>query len=125
MESAIVLSGPEGSYKLYARDIVPVPLKADLVTISACYGAGKRWYTNEGTVGLGWAFLHAGARQVIAALWEVDDATTPKLMDDLYTELNQGKSPATALHDAKLRILAQCDTHSRPYYWASLQLYTH
>lgn len=122
MESAIVLSGNNGSFKLYARDIIPVPLNADLVTVSACYGAGKRWYTSEGTVGLGWAFLRAGARQVIAALWEVDDTITPKLMDDLYTELKQGKSPAVALRDAKLK-LALGD-HSSPYYWASLQLYS-
>jgi CHAT domain-containing protein/tetratricopeptide (TPR) repeat protein len=124
MESAIVLSGAAGSYKLYARDIIAIPLDADLVTISACYGAGKRWYVSEGMVGLGWAFMRAGARQVVAALWEVDDASTPRLMDDFYTELNKGKRVADALRLAKLALLHSDDVHSRPYYWASLQLYT-
>ncbi len=83
MESAIVLSSNTGSYKLYARDIISIPIQADLVTISACYGAGKRWYVSEGMVGLGWAFMRAGAHQVVAALWEVDDSSTPALMDVL------------------------------------------
>jgi CHAT domain-containing protein/tetratricopeptide (TPR) repeat protein len=124
MESAIVLSGNAASYKLYARDIVSIPLQADLVTISACYGAGKRWYVSEGIVGLGWAFMRAGAHQVIAALWEVDDAVTPKLMDDLYTGLKKGQSAAAALRAAKLKMLLSDDLHRRPYYWASLQLYS-
>ena len=43
LDSAIVLSkgaGETGGFKLYARDIVQHPFQADLVTISACYGAG-------------------------------------------------------------------------------------
>src|SRR6266404_2903583 len=40
------------SFKLYARDIIRRPLRADLVTISACYGAGGRAYSGEGLVGL-------------------------------------------------------------------------
>ena len=39
------------------------------------------------------AFLFAGAHNVIGALWEVSDASTPRLMDQLYTELKQGRSP--------------------------------
>ena len=124
MESAIVLSSNAGSYKLYARDIISIPIQADLVTISACYGAGKRWYVSEGMVGLGWAFMRAGARQVVAALWEVDDSSTPALMDDFYSEIQNGKTVANALHSAKLKMLHSDELHSRPYYWASLQLYS-
>jgi CHAT domain-containing protein/tetratricopeptide (TPR) repeat protein len=124
MDSAIVLSGHAGSYKLYARDIISMPIHADLVTISACYGAGKRWYVSEGMVGLGWAFTRAGARQVVAALWEVDDSSMPQLMDDFYSEIQSGKTIANALHSAKLKMLHSDDLHSRPYYWASLQLYS-
>ena len=125
LDSAVILSpGADSSYKLYAREIKDIPLHADLVTISSCYGAGTRWYNNEGVVGLGWAFLRAGAHQVIAALWEVDDASSPQLMDDFYGELTQGKSAAEALRDAKLKMLHSSDFHRHPYYWASLQLYT-
>jgi CHAT domain-containing protein len=125
LDSAIILSpGSEGSYKLYAREIKDIPLHADLVTISACYGAGTRWYNNEGVVGLGWAFLRAGAHQVIAGLWEADGAATSQLMDDFYSELTQGKSAAEALRDAKLKMLHSSNFYRHPYYWASLQLYT-
>ncbi len=123
MESAIVLSGAGSAYKLYARDIIAKPIHADLVTISACYGAGKRWYIAEGMVGLGWAFIQAGARQVIAALWEVDDSTTPALMDSLYTELDRHRTAAEALRTAKLAMLHSSGPQKLPYYWGSLQLY--
>ncbi len=124
LESAVILS-PEGdSYKLYARDIVTRHLRAELVTISACYGSGSRAYSGEGLVGLSWAFLRAGAHNVIGALWEVADApATPELMDSLYKELNQGKDPATALRDAKLTLLHSGNVFAKPFYWAPFQLY--
>jgi CHAT domain-containing protein len=125
LDSAIILSpGPSKSYKLYARSIKDVKLRADLVTISACYGAGKRQYSGEGLVGLAWSFMRAGAHQVVAALWEVDDASSPQLMDDFYSELSKGKSTASALRHAKLNMLHSADFHRRPFYWASLQVYT-
>jgi len=125
LESAVILSSEGDSYKLYARDIVPHHLNASLVTISACYGSGKRAYSGEGLVGLSWAFLRAGAHNVIAALWEVSAASTPALMDAFYKELNQGKDPATALRDAKLTLLhSDADNVFRkPFYWAPFQLY--
>ena len=126
LESAVILSREGDSYKLYARDIVQHHLNANLVTISACNGSGTRAYSGEGLVGLSWAFLRAGAHNVIGALWEVSDASTPQLMDSLYGELDQGKDPATALRDAKLRFLHSPDSGSvfkKPFYWAPFQLY--
>jgi CHAT domain-containing protein len=124
MDSAIILSpDADNSYKLYARDIVKTPLHADLVTISACYGAGTRWYQNAGLVGLSWAFLHAGAHQVVAGLWEVDDAATPGFMDHFYAELQRGKTAAAALRSAKLAMLHSKNIYQHPFYWGSLQLY--
>ena len=126
LESAVILSQEGDSYKLYARDIVQHRLNANLVTISACNGAGTRAYSGEGLVGLSWAFLRAGAHNVIGALWEVSDASTPQLMDAFYRELFQGKDPATALRDAKLTLLHSADPESvfkKPFYWAPFQLY--
>ena len=101
LDSAIVLSktglskagAADDSFKLYARDIIHHPLHAELVTISTCYGAGSRAYSGEGLVGLSWAFLRTGAHNVIGALWEVSDVSTPGLMDELYAGLKKGKSP--------------------------------
>jgi CHAT domain-containing protein/tetratricopeptide (TPR) repeat protein len=126
LDSAIVLSkGPveTAAFKLYARDIVQHRLHADLVTISACYGAGSRAYSGEGLVGLAWAFLRAGAHNVIASLWEVTDASTEQLMDRFYDELDKGSSPDAALRTAKLSLLHGSAFHN-PFYWAPFQLYT-
>jgi CHAT domain-containing protein/Tfp pilus assembly protein PilF len=126
LDSAVILSkasAQEDSFKLYARDIIHHPLHAQLVTISTCYGAGARAYKGEGLVGLSWAFLHAGAHNVIGALWEVSDASTPRLMDQLYDELDKGRSPRAALRSAKLSLL-HSDSFRKPFYWAPFQLYT-
>ncbi len=127
LQSAIILSsGKDGNFKLLARDIVDskVRLNAELVTISACEGVGTQLQSLEGMLGLEWAFMRAGAHQVVAAGWDQDDAVTPALMDDFYDQLAQGKSAIDALHHAKLSILHAGGFHAAPYYWASLQLYT-
>jgi CHAT domain-containing protein len=122
LESAILLS-PEGdnSNKLYGRDIVKLKLNAELVTISSCKGGEGRIY-GEGSVGLAWAFMKAGAHQVVAALWNLDDAAAAELMKAFYDGLNSGKTPAAALRAAKLSLMKD-PNHQRPYYWATLQLY--
>ena len=126
LDSAIVLSrssAQEDSFKLYARDIIHHPIHPELVTISTCYGAGSRAYSGEGLVGLSWAFLRAGAHNVIGALWEVSDVSTPELMNALYGDLEKGKSPDIALRNAKLTLL-RSHTYAKPFYWAPFQLYT-
>ena len=123
LDSAVILSKQGDSYKLYARDIVTQPLHANLVTISACHGAGERTYSGEGLVGLTWAFLRAGAHGVIAALWEVNDNSTPELMNDLYAEIQRGSAPDAALHHAKLKLLHSETVYQKPFYWAPFEIY--
>jgi len=120
LDSAVLLTGG----KLYAREVMDMPLHADLVTVSACRGVGLRTYSGEGLVGFAWAFLHAGARHVIAGLWDVNDQSTAALMDVLYREMAAGKSAAEALRAAKLSLLASSGNLRKPYYWAPFQLYT-
>jgi CHAT domain-containing protein len=126
LDSAVVLSPPPRepeAFKLYARDIVQHPLNATLVTISACYGSGVRTYAGEGLVGLAWVFLRAGAHNVIAALWQVADAASPLLMDQLYSELQAGKAPDEALRAAKLSLLHSSRIYRKPLFWGAFQLY--
>ena len=137
LDSAIVLSrvdsskaessksgAEEDSFKLYARDIIHHPLRAELVTVSTCRSAGARAYSGEGLVGLSWAFVRAGAHNVIGALWDVSDASTPQLMDELYGELKKGETPDAALRHAKLTLLRSNAAFRKPFYWAPFQLYT-
>ena len=127
LDSAIILSRgkvSEDSFKLYARDIMRQSIDAKLVTISACYGSGTRSYAGEGLVGLSWAFLRAGAHNVIGALWEVSDDSTPRLMDTFYQGLEDGQTPAVALRGAKLALLHSHSRFRMPFYWAPFQIYT-
>jgi CHAT domain-containing protein len=122
LESAILLSpSADSSNKLSGRDIVKQKLNAELVVISSCKGAEGRIY-GEGSVGLAWAFMKAGAHQVIAALWNLDDEAAAELMKTFYDGLNSGKNPAAALRAAKLSLMKD-PNHQRPYYWATLQVY--
>jgi CHAT domain-containing protein/Tfp pilus assembly protein PilF len=122
LDSAVILSGPDQAFKLYARDVVAMPLTADLVTVSACRSAGERAYSGEGLVGFAWAFLRAGSERVIAGLWDVDDRSTAALMEAFYAGLAKGAPPAAALREAKLKLIKQ--GFPKPYYWAAFQLFT-
>jgi len=124
LDSAVILAPDPNGYKLFARDIIQQPITARLVTISSCYGAGKRMYVGEGLVGLAWAFLRAGAQEVIAAVWDVDDAATPKLMDEMYGHMRAGRDPATALREAKLKLVHSNGAYARPKYWAPFVIYS-
>ena len=120
----ILAKDDTGHYKLFARDIVGQHLTARLVTISSCHGAGTRAYSSgEGLVGLAWAFLRAGAEQVIAALWEVDDAATVKLMNHMYARIRRGSDPAVALRDAKRALIHSGTSQQKPRYWAPFVIY--
>jgi CHAT domain-containing protein/Tfp pilus assembly protein PilF len=123
LDSAIILSPHDGLFKLYARDVDRIPIRADLVTISACQTAGTRAYAGEGLVGFAWAFLRAGARHVVAGLWEVDDQSTAQLMAQLYAALRRGSDPTTALHRAQLGLLESRNRFRKPYYWAPFELF--
>ena len=123
LDSAVILTKSGDSAKLYAHEIITRPLHAYLVTVSACDGVGTRSYAGEGLVGLSWAFLRAGAHNVIASLWEVNDDSTPRLMDELYKGVKAGQDAATALRNAKLSLVHSSGTFRKPFYWAPFQLY--
>ena len=124
LDSAIILSPKDGRFMLSARDISDQPLHAQLVTIASCRSAGAKSYPGEGLVGLAWAFLRAGADNVIAGLWDISDKSTSDIMIDLYAKVAHGRSPDEALHDAKLAILRRSSTLGHAYYWGPFQDYT-
>jgi CHAT domain-containing protein len=123
LESAIVLSRGREAYKLYARDVMDVPLSANLVTLSACRSAGSRAFAGEGLVGLAWVFLGSGAAHVIGGLWNVEDASTAEVMEHLYRGLRRGEDPVAALRDAKLRLLHSGTAYRKPFYCAPFVTY--
>lgn len=125
LDSALILSrAPQDSaFQLSAREVMTVPLKASLVTLSACRSAGARTYSGEGQVGLSWAFLRAGSRSVVAGLWDVTDRSTAALMADFYDQLAHEAAPVEALRHAKLTLLRGGKAYQKPFYWGPFQLY--
>jgi CHAT domain-containing protein/Tfp pilus assembly protein PilF len=124
LDSAVILSGPPDKCRLMARDVVQIHLNAELVTVSACRSAGSRTYAGEGLVGFAWAFMKAGAQNVIAGLWDVNDQSTVRLMAGLYSDLAKGQREADALRDAKLALIHGGGSYAKPFYWAPFELYT-
>jgi CHAT domain-containing protein len=122
LDSAIILSPATDGFRLYAREIMELPLTADLVTLSACRSAGARTLSGEGPVGFAWAFFRAGAGNVVASLWEVDDRSTADLMNLFYSAIDRGNSYSEALRQAKLKMMQT--SFPKPYFWAPFQIYS-
>src|SRR5207248_1921034 len=123
LESAVILSRQDGQNRLYARDVIDVPIHANLVTISACRSAGVRAYAGEGLIGFAWAFLQAGARTVVAGLWDVSDSSTEPLMNRFYSGVAGGQSPVAAMRRAKLALARDDSRYRKPFYWGPFQVY--
>ena len=124
LDSAVILSGPDHAFKLYARDVAEQALRADLVTVSACRSAGERTYSGEGLIGFAWAFLRAGTKRVVAGLWDVDDRSTAELMEHMYQQIGAGMPPPRALREAKLSFLRKGGPFAKPYYWGPFEVFT-
>lgn len=104
---------------LQLHEIYNLNLPAELVVLSACEtGVGKK-VRGEGLMALTRGFMYAGAKRVVASLWQVNDASTSRLMKSFYEKLLRDKSsPAAALRAAQLEMLRH-PAYGSPYYWAS------
>lgn len=92
-----------------------------LVVLSACATAEtEKGLTDEDTLVPG--FLRAGVPHVVASRWPVDSYTTEQTMNEFYTALFDGLTPARAFQQAANRLrLKPATTH--PYYWAAFAVY--
>jgi len=103
---------------LRMHEIYNLRLPADLVVLSACQTALGKEIKGEGLVGLTRGFMYAGAKRVVASLWQVDDLATAGLMKRFYQGmLKDGLPPAAALRAAQIEMSKQ-KRWSAPYYWA-------
>ncbi len=115
-------NSPQKIDLLYARDIYGLHLSADLVVLSACETALGQYRKDEGIVGLTRAFTCAGARNVVASLWSVNDASTKALMILFYQEIKKGLPYNQALANAKRAFIRDNRQYAHPYYWAGFIL---
>jgi CHAT domain-containing protein len=107
---------------LFESDIYALRLSADLVTLSACETALGKTRFGDGLQGLTRAFTCAGARNVVASLWSVNDASTKRLMILFYQEIKKGLPYNRALANAKRVFIQENRQFAHPYYWAGFVL---
>jgi CHAT domain-containing protein len=112
--AAFVPGEPEDSFILFGSGETPTLAdiknwnltNVDLVVLSACEtGLGGVEGNGEEILGLGYQFQRAGARAVIASLWQVDDGGTQALMNAFYRALRHGYSKAEALQRAQQALI--------------------
>jgi CHAT domain-containing protein/predicted negative regulator of RcsB-dependent stress response len=120
--SGIVLSlinavGEDGVLRI--SEIMDLPLKAELVVLSACQTGLGTLVRGEGMVGFTRAFLYAGAERVAVSLWPVNDGSTPEIMEGFYRGMRGGMGVAEALRAAKVGMVRSgVAGYRHPYYWA-------
>ena len=122
LDSTIVLSPSGSGNRLSVREVLEHPIAAQVVTVSSCRSAGDKAFAGEGLVGFAWGFLGAGARTVVAGLWDVGDDSTPELMDAFYSRLAAGVPAIPALREAQLAMIASQQWRT-PYFWAAFSAY--
>jgi CHAT domain-containing protein len=111
---------------LEVHEIYGMRFNADLLTLSACetaLGSGSLWDVPPGDdwTGLASAFLGAGATNVLASLWRVEDLATANLMERFYGHLANGQTTAQALARAQRELISDPET-AHPFYWAGFLL---
>jgi len=119
MHSAIALaaSSADEDGLLEAREVVELPLHAQLAVLSACESAGTHAGRGEGILGLSWAFAAAGCPTTVASQWSAESKATSRLMIELHRHLLAGETTAEALRAAQLS-LRKSKEWRHPFYWA-------
>ncbi|XP_067024091.1 tetratricopeptide repeat protein 28-like isoform X2 [Acropora muricata] len=111
----------EEDYILKMSDVQAANLRARLVVLSCCHSGRGRILKGEGVVGIARAFLAAGARSVLVALWAIDDEATMEFMKCFYQHMKDGKTTSAAVHQS-MQFLRESEEFSEMWYWAPFQL---
>ena len=118
---ALTLRADGSQGLLMAEDIAALPVRAELVVMSACHSSGTETAKGSGILGLTRAWLTGGARQVVSTLWPVGDESTA-FFKVFYEELARGKSgelaAMPALRQAQIACIRSGGTAAQPRNWA-------
>jgi CHAT domain-containing protein len=120
------LDSPNLSYVLLADgqfsafDAFSLDLQhCELVTLSGCETGLALSGGGDEQLGLGRAFLAAGAASLLMSLWPVEDNATNELMQIVYQHLLDGDTKMQALRAAQCYLI---EHNPHPYFWAAFRL---
>jgi len=87
----------------------------DLVVLSACDTGVVDLRSTDNVSALNKSFLLAGAKSVVATLWEINDKETVEFMKLFYKEYLKTKNASKALRNAKMKFIKE---YKSSVYWA-------
>ena len=112
MQANTILFANKEEYKI--ADAALLGLKnTELITLSACQTAKEANADGQEISGLAYVLERAGAKSVIASLWNAEDNTSAEIMTQFYQNLKNGMSKSEAMRQAKL---SQIKSH--PFFWS-------
>lgn len=112
---------PADSATLFVSDIYHAQLNAELVVLSACQTAAGQLYRGEGILSVARAFQQAGAKTVVASLWNLDDRKAPALIHGFFKRLWAKMGKGAALSESKRAYLeAYKGLEAHPFFWSGL-----
>ena len=122
MLSKLVFSVPDQKSAddgfLNAYEIYNMKLNARLAVLSACETGSGKLQRGEGVMSMARAFIYAGCPSIVMTLWQVEDKSGVKIMEDFYNYLSKGKRKDVALRMAKLNHLNNSDPlTAHPHFW--------
>lgn len=123
-EDSLVFSSATTAERLDAKTIAGTTFAGrPLVVLAACGTATGPVLRNEGVDSLAVAFLHAGARGVVATLWDAEDASMTRISQALHRRVHDGTPAAEALREVQLSMIHGRTARDRaPAHWASMVL---
>jgi CHAT domain-containing protein len=125
--SGLALSHHPGSNEdgiLRAEEIARLRMNARLVVLSGCRTADGKLLYGEGLLTIGRSFYYAGARAVVATLWNVDEVSTTELMKNFYAQMNAGLDPEDALRQAKIQMeRGGRKLWANPWFWSPFVIF--
>lgn len=119
LHSGLLMGAGDGQDgRLTVDEIYGLELSARLVTLSACETGLGKVASGDDVIGLTRGFVYAGAGNVLASLWKVDDVATAELMDRFY-QARAVADDSEALRQAQQALIGK---GAHPYYWAAFYL---
>ncbi|MBY0232830.1 MAG: CHAT domain-containing protein, partial [Gemmataceae bacterium] len=100
-------------------------MRLELAVLSACETGLGEVADGEGLLGMQRAFAAAGARSVVATLWQVDDEAARRFMGEFYSLAWDARRPVArieALRRAHLAVLNAGGKREHPRSWAAFVL---
>ncbi|MFY0405724.1 CHAT domain-containing protein [Solicola sp. PLA-1-18] len=88
----------------FGHDVDRLPAVPDVVVLSACEVGRSTVRWGEELVGMTAAWLHAGARCVVASPAEVADDVACEVLGSMHASMARGTTPAAALAAASARV---------------------